>query len=470
MGKSSPSPPPPPDYRGAAVEQGAANEAVARLQGRMNNPNIYGPLGSQTVTWGSPTNENADQATVTQNLTPAAQATLDAQQNVQRGLANLGTQGLTQASGILGQPFQPNVPGLQTSISQPVVQDAPTAGAYGLAGGGPGAPQLQQAVGGYGSVAAGPNLGLYGQAGGVGAGSALQSGINTSGLAAMPVSAGMTGQQAITSRLEPDIVREQAALQNRLINQGLRPGGEAYGAEMDISNRAATDRRLQAAAQGIGLDLAAQQQGFGQAAQQAGLYNQAMQNQFGMGVTGQQLANQAIGQNQQAALQQQAAINAAQGQIYNQALGAGQFGNQAALARFGAGQSAQQAANQAIGQNFGQGLQAQGAQNAAAAQRFNEGLQGAQFGNTAQQQALAQQLMLYQQPLNQITALMSGSQMQMPQFQGYQGSSVAPPPLFGAAQATGQGAMDQYGIQSANVNAANAGMYAMLGAGASAYF
>ena len=350
MGKSSPSPPPPPDYRGAAIEQGAANAETARLQGRMSNPNIYGPLGNQVVTFGA-----NDQPTLTQSLTPDAAATLASQQRTQRQLADLAGTGITKATGLLGTPFASTAPAVQTSVASPTVSS--------------------------GAIAA----------------PSLQSSINTSGLAAMPVSAGTTAQQAITSRLEPDIVREQAALRNRLVNQGLRPGGEAYNREMEIADRSATDRRLQAAAQGIGLDFAAQQQGFGQAAQQQGVYNQALQNKFNMDVTGQQ------------------------------------------------------------------------AQNAAAAQQFNQGLQGAQFGNTAQQQELARQLMLYQQPLNQITALMSGSQTQMPQFQGYQGSSVAPPPLFGATQARGQTDMDLYGIRSANANAANAGLYSMIGAGIGAY-
>ncbi|MFZ9616621.1 MAG: hypothetical protein ACO3AG_08130, partial [Fluviibacter sp.] len=188
MGKSSPSPPPAPDYAGAAAAQGAANLETAQAQGRMNNPNIIGPLGSQTVTWGTPTfnqaaydkamaaytaqpqrgaqptldqfrvatgsddggttygldqdayakamtdwansgvagsaptreqfttNANADQATITQTLTPAAQATLDAQQRVQRALASLGEQGLGTASNVLGTAFNPNLPGIQTGI------------------------------------------------------------------------------------------------------------------------------------------------------------------------------------------------------------------------------------------------------------------------------------------------------------------------------------------------------------------
>ena len=60
MGKDSPSPPAAPDYAGAATAQGAANVETARLQGRMNNPNISGPLGSQTVTFGTPSFDQAN--------------------------------------------------------------------------------------------------------------------------------------------------------------------------------------------------------------------------------------------------------------------------------------------------------------------------------------------------------------------------------------------------------------------------
>ena len=57
-----------------------------------------------------------------------------------------------------------------------------------------------------------------------------------------------------------------------------------------------------------------------------------------------------------------------------------------------------------------------------------------QFGNTAQQQALSEQLSLYNQPLNEITALMSGSQIQNPSFQQYTGGgSIAAAPVMTAA-------------------------------------
>ena len=298
MGKDSPSPPPAPDYTGAAAAQGAANVEAARVAGRMNNPNIVGPLGGQTVTW------NGDQPTVTQNLTPTAQSTLEAQQRVQGALANLGERGAATASGVLGTAFAPT--------------------------GGP-----------------------------------LQTQMDLSNVAKMPVNAGTTGQAALMARLEPQIQRMDAQTRTRLANQGLVPGGEAYqNAMMDV-NQQKNDLLSQAALQGLNLDIGAQAQGFGQATQQMG------------------------------------------------------------------------------------------AQNA------------------AQQAELQRQLALRQQPLNEITGLMSGSQIQMPQFQGYQGQSVTPAPVMQGAMAQGQNAMQNYGIQSANANAQNAGLYGLAGQGgmaAATYF
>jgi hypothetical protein len=127
--------------------------------------------------------------------------------------------------------------------------------------------------------------------------------------------------------------------------------------------------------------------------------------------------------------------------------------NQSIGQNFGQGQAAQQLQNAAIGQNFNQAVTAAGLYNQAQNQGYNQDLQGAQFGNTAAQQALAQQLQLRNQPLNEISALMSGSQIQNPQFQGYTGSNVAAAPVFQGAQAGGQQAMDIYGQQMAARNA-----------------
>lgn len=351
MCQSSPAPPAAPDYQGAAVAQGAANLESARASARLSNPNIIGPLGSQTVAYG--TGDQQDIPTVTQTLTPDAQATLEGQQRVQRGLSGLAEQGIDTVGSAVADPFQSNMPGMQTSIDT------------------------------EGPTNKGPAMGMYGMA--------QQSG-DMSNVASMPVNAGTTGQQAIMSRLEPMMAREANLTRNRLANQGLVAGGEAYTNEIGDMDRQHNDLRTQAALQGINLDMSANNQG----------YAQAMQN-----------------------------------------------------ADFG---------NRAMSQNYGQASQAAGMENAGMAQDMNQRMQAAQFGNAAQGQELARLLTLRNQPLNEVTALMSGSQILTPQFQQYQGQPIAPAPFMGAAQAQNQAAMNQYGIQQAGVNANNAGLYGLGGA------
>jgi len=297
MGKGSPSPPPPPDYVGAAQAQGVANVDAARTTAKLSNPNIIGPLGNQTVTYG--TGDQQDVPTITQTLTPTAQATLNSQQQVQKSLADLGQQGVGTAQKVLGSAFNPNLPNMQTSI-------------------------------------------------------------DTSNVAKMPVNAGTTAQQAIMSRLDPEIQMQEKATAQTLANQGIPQGSEAYNNAMRQQGQQENDLRTQAALQGINVDMGANQQG------------------------------------------------------------------------------------------------------------FNEATTGAQFGNTAINNSLQEQLALRNQPLNEISALESGSQIQMPQFQGYQGTNVTPPPIFGATQAQGNAAMNQFGINSANANAGNSATAGLAGAAATA--
>ena len=316
MSKDSPAPPAAPDYTGAAVAQGQANIEAARTSARLSNPNIVGPYGTQQISY------EGDQPTVTQTLTPNAQAALESQQATQKALADLGLQGTTTAQNVMGQAFQPTGGPLQTSLAAP---------------------------------------------------GAVQSSYDMSWLARMPVNAGTTGQEAIMARLQPALAQQRSMKETQLRNQGLVAGGEAYDADMRNLGYQENDARSQAVLQGIGLDTAARSQGFGELQQQANL------------------------------------ANTAQAQVQNQ------------------------------------------------------GLQSAQFGNAAQQAELQRQLALRQQPLNEITGLMSGSQIQLPQFQQYTGQNVAPAPTFAATQAQAQNAMNQYGIQQAGANAQTAGLYGLGG-------
>ena len=638
MGKKSPTPPPAPDYAGAAKEQGVANLAAARTTARLTNPNIQTPLGGQRVTFGrsqfdksgydkalasyntqleaqkkaqaegkqyaptedpspeftdygdingmgggmegllggvpasmrnintgpsnrykaydpttqqltAPTREqftsqvDLDTPNIEQYLTENAQKAFDAQQRVELGLSNLGEQGLDIASDVMGKRFNPNLPNLAldyggygeignapnlasygqagSNVREEQLNYGPRQGQYGQAGGGPDVGQYGYAgsgpnapsqieganYSGLQNVGYGPQEGEYGYASGYVPQQQLNQNINTRGLAQAPINAGMTAQNAIMSRLDPQIKRQRAGVENQLAQQGLVRGGEAYGAAINEQQQQENDLRTQAALQGINLDMAARQQGFGERQTMADFANQAKQNQFGMGVTGAGLRNQAVGQNLGQGLSINQAQNANQGQDFQQRMAAGQFGREGQQLGFSMGQSQQEAANRASGQNFAQAQAAQEArnramsqnygqdlalaqaQNATAAQmfgmnmdrqglyntaltqnqnaamqqyqadinaqnlRYNQAANKAQFGNEAIQQSLAQQLALRNQPLNEITALMSGGQIQMPQFQAYQGADVAAAPLFAGSQAAGDFAQKNYANQTAAYNA-----------------
>ena len=263
----------------------------------------------------------------------------------------------------------------------------------------------------------GPREGQYGYA----------RGLDLSGLPQTPINAGTTAQQAIMGRLQPQLERQRAQLQTQLINQGIPPGSEAYRTAMMEQGQRENDLLSQAALQGISLDQAARSQAFGERA------------------TANQAYNQAVQQN----LQQGLSVQDAQ--------------NRAAQQMFGQRMDIQGLYNTALAQNQNAALQQQAAANAAQAQQFNQALQAGQFGNTALQQSLAQQLALRNQPINEIGALMSGSQVQMPQFQGYTGANVQAAPVFGAAQAQDAAAVNRYGIQ-ANQQASNLGGLFGLGA------
>ena len=161
LGKSvcscAPSPPPAPDYAGAAREQGQANVDAARTQGKFNNPNVISPYGTQTVSYGQGFNQagydqamadynkavaardaswkqwdqggrsgpwdvakpvapdrnrfligDPDQVTVKQTFSPEQQAIFDKSNQAKLGLSDLAVQGTGLAKDVLGQSLDFN--------------------------------------------------------------------------------------------------------------------------------------------------------------------------------------------------------------------------------------------------------------------------------------------------------------------------------------------------------------------------
>lgn len=561
MGKSV-SPPPTPDYVGAAKEQGQQNLMSAQQSALLSNPNMYTPFGTQTVSYSAPTFDEArynadlakfnqgnnvnrqdfmraemgggggesdgmygggtyfDQAgydearksvgaapdrntymsgggvpTVTQTLTPEAQATLDAQMRVQRAMAGLSETGIGNAKQMLSTPFTPNLPDLQMNVADAGnVQRGLAADQYGLA-------RANTQAGSYGLADATTRPDTYGLAQanvqgnsyglaqsntaadkyGLARGQApLQYSLNTSNLAAMPIDAGTNAQNLILQRLQPTIEQGDTSFAQTLANQGLAPGTQAYNAAFRNREMSKNDLYNQAALQGINLDMSARQQGlneqnilgtFANQAQLAGagLYNQAVAQNFAQGTAADQARNQAIAQNFGQGVTANELYNRAAGQNFAQGSAYDQARNQAIAQNFGQGVTSDQLYNQSVNQNFNQALNAQQANNAAQQQLYGQNLSNAQFSNQAIQQSLAQQTALRAQPMNEIIGLLGGSQIQLPQFAGYQGTSVAPAPTFAATQAANQAAMQNYGVQQAGANSTIQGL-GSAGLAAAMYF
>lgn len=313
--------------------------------------------------------------------------------------------------------------------------------------------------------------------------------------------------QAIVQRAQPFMDTQKSQLNTQLVNQGLVPGDEAYTNAMRNFDQQQNNFLLGAIQQGsqqqqalYGEQLAGRQQGVselgqqgafansaqGQAFQQSAMRgdfgNQAQQQAFAQNLAGGQFGNQAqsqaygqaygnaglnLGAQQQAFGQNVTADQSAlarQQQAYGQQLsgsglnlGAQQqaYGQQMGLANLGLGAEQQQ---------FGQ--QSTQAQMANQAQQANLGQQQAvgQFQNQARGQSLQEQAYMRQLPLNQVSALMSGSQVGTPQFSPFTGAPIGQTPVFGAAQAQGQYNQGLYNAQTAGQNAQTSGLYGLGGA------
>jgi len=270
-------------------------------------------------------------------------------------------------------------------------QGGPLGGLFGLASSGPQGLNLQGLdLSGVGGVSGGPQQGQFGYAQRFVQGPQLQRDIDIANLPQGPVNAGMTAQTALLSRLSPQLQGERQQLQTQLINQGLRPGGEAYNAAMSAQMQKENDLLLQAAAQGISLDQAARQQAFGEQQSRAMFANQAALSGFGAGMEQAGLFNLGAQQDLQSSLATQAAQNQAQQQAFQQRLQAGEFGREAQLASFGTQQSAADAYNRAIAQNFGQFQSAQQMQNQAVQQNLQSQLAAEEAQRAAQAQRFGQ--------------------------------------------------------------------------------
>ena len=208
-------------------------------------------------------------------------------------------------------------------------------------------------------------------------------------------------EEALFGRMNPQIEQTRLALETRLRNQGLAPGGEAWMNSLNDIQRQENDARLAVIAQAgqeqsrqLGMDLsrgqftnAAQQQAFAQEVGRQQALNAAQQQGFGQSRDVAAFGNQAVMAAQGLDSQAIDSRNTARNQMFAQSVQAAQIANDAAARNAALGQQAEQMRlNAQLGQ-FNAQMQAAGFQNAQAGQAQQMDLAGGSFNNQA---ALAQ--------------------------------------------------------------------------------
>lgn len=229
-------------------------------------------------------------------------------------------------------------------------------------------------------------------------------------------------ENALMARMQPSLDQNKANLRQQLVNRGLQPGSVAYNRAFDEASRAENDARLGA------ILSAGQEQSrlVGMVRDRATFENSAQQQDFS-----QQLARGQFG-------------NAAQQQIYDQLLGRANFGNTAT----------QQNADNAYRTTAGNNAVIQG-NNAIQTQKFNE-------QNALRAMFLNEQYALRNQQINETTGLLSGSQVQNPNFSPTQSAQMPTVDMAGLMQ-------QDYQNRVAAAQAKSAGTGAILGGLASLF-
>ena len=400
----------------------------------LNNVNQNTPQGSLnydvtgSYEWTDPSTGSKysiPRFTSTQSLNATQQALQDTSDATKQTLGNIGYSQAQKIGGILGTPFSPGAYAPGAGNAQNILNTPQAQLGYNAGG------NIQTSLGNYGqqqSTFGGTQQGVqygFGDAGDI---------TRTYGPADNFSADRLRVEDSLNQRLNPQLQRDRSAVEQRLSDQGIRYGSQAYTSAMDDWNRQSNDQRLAVTAAG-----GQEQQRMNQMANQLAQFQNSAQGQAYMQAQGRgQFANAA---QQQEYLQQQGRgefANAAQMQNYNQALGAGSFANAA---------QAQQNSQNAAQAGF---------YNAGAAQQMAQQQSGFNAQNAARNQYMQEQYQQRNQPLNEISALMSGSQVQQPNWLNSPTSQIATTDIGGLIN-------QNFAQQQQNYQTANSNWQAMMG-------
>ena len=462
-----PDAPTPPNPVATAAAQTGTNVATAVANSYLNNINQSTPTGSLTYNTGTPyswSDPSTGQTysiprwSVNQSLTQPQQNIFDLGQQTQTNLANMAQNQSQSLGDFLGKPFNPLQTGQQLSDpmayfnAYPDIQQAyqqshlpgetpaafavrhyqnngaaegRTAGASYVTppnAGDASSLNVGQAQGDIADVGqqqstfgdAGQQQSTFGDAGDI---------TRSYGPADNFSADRQRVEESLYQRMDPQLQRDRAALDAKLADQGVQYGSPAYQAAHDQFERQVTDTRL-GITQTAGQE---QQRMMDMAAQQAGFQN------------------------------------AAQQQAYTQAQGRGQFANDAQAQMFAQAQARGSFANSAQQQNFAQAAARNTASNAALAQNQAQAQNIFNARNAQRQQYLSEQYQQRNQPINEITSLLSGSQVQMPQQLSTPTSQIPTTDFAGILNNRFSQDMSIYQQQSNNFNSLMGGILGAAG-------
>jgi hypothetical protein len=413
MGKRTPDAPQPYNPSQVAAAQGAINRETAVAQTQLNQLDEFTPYGSSTYSpTGGLTPQGIQRYARTFKLDPAQQAILDQQNRVSRELSTVAGDQVGRVGETLATPFTyEGMPaGGDTANYGQTVSNlaAMTQNPYDLQAGKSFAPTAQ----GIGAAAdAGTQAAIT-------AAESFSTPFDYSSAPAAPQADAAARQQVIDSlygqsqsRLDPRFEGEQRAMENQLANSGIPRGSEAFSSAMRDFNLGKNDAYQTAQ----------------NAAIQAGGAEQS--RLFGIGT--------------------QARQNAISEQNYLRALPAAE--QQQLMGMYGQEQQLRQNQFDAMGsvrdreideQLRQRQIPMQEMQNLAQAQGQLFGLNDQQRQRVIQEQAYLRNL-----PLNETAALMSGTQINNPQFGAASTSAIAAPDYAGLSSQNYTNRVNAYNTQ-----------------------
>jgi hypothetical protein len=240
MGKSGGSPPPAPDYAGAAQQTAAGNLEAARAAAAANRVNQVTPYGNLTYSQNNQPTFNSD----------AYKAALDSYNQAKQSY-----QPQTDEYGNVVNPMIISAPNYSDFVSNPNPDSGWTATTTL-------SPEQQKLL----DIQNQTSIQLGGlQQKGLGyVENMINKPFGVENLPQVGINAGENYSDAIMRRLQPQLAMEQKSFNQQMANQGIPVGSEAYANAKRQFDMTQNDRLVAAQTGGIDVGLRANNQGFNQ--------------------------------------------------------------------------------------------------------------------------------------------------------------------------------------------------------------